>query len=195
MRSRATLLSAGCAVLLCMAVKVAHAISARAHTHTHTIDLSPQHCNMLPRTHPRALRRIINEIFRTQRGLEQQENYHEFCRLLSRLRISPKLTPFHLRATSFCELKTNFQLSELVADDGYEECISTIAGFTIESFGAWKWAGNSVHYLLSLWDRLISSIPYIKSERPHMLETHSPGITEAYIRSRIESVEVCNNPG
>lgn len=52
-----------------------------------------------------------------------------------------------------------------------------------------------MHYLLSLWDRLISSIPYIKSERPHLLETHSPGITEAYIRSRIESVEVVLREG
>jgi exportin-7 len=113
---------------------------------------------------------FINEVFRTQRGLTEAQNYHEFCRLLSRL-------------------KTNYQLSELVAADEYEEFISSVADFTVESFAAWKWAGNSVHYLLSLWDRLVSSIPYVRSEKPHLLETHSPGITEAYITSCVNSVE------
>ena len=67
--------------------------------------------------------------------------------------------------TPQARLKTNFQLSELVAVDGYAECIDLAATFTIQSLQAWKWASNSIHYLLSLWERLIQSIPYVKSDR------------------------------
>jgi hypothetical protein len=44
--------------------------------------------------------RFIQNIFQTQKGLDNPDNYHQFCRLLARL-------------------KTNFQLSELVSVDGW----------------------------------------------------------------------------
>ena len=97
------------------------------------------------------LRRLIfyiKEVFRTSKGLDNSDNYHEFCRLLARL-------------------KTNFQLSELIAVDGYAECIDLAATFTIQSLQAWKWASNSIHYLLSLWERLIQSIPYVTTPPAH----------------------------
>jgi hypothetical protein len=43
---------------------------------------------------------FIQNIFQTQKGLDNPDNYHQFCRLLARL-------------------KTNFQLSELVSVDGW----------------------------------------------------------------------------
>ena len=92
-------------------------------------------------------------------------------------------------------LKTNYQLVELVTADEYEEFIQSVAEFTVESFAAWMWAGNSVYYLLSLWDRLVSSIPYIRSDKPHLLETLSPGITEAYITACVSSVDVILREG
>eukprot|EP00041_Stephanoeca_diplocostata_P027991 m.781345 g.781345 ORF g.781345 m.781345 type:complete len:685 (-) comp23285_c2_seq50:1625-3679(-) len=118
----------------------------------------------------------VIEIFRSQHGINDPDNYHEFCRLLARL-------------------KTNFQLSELVAVDGYSECINLAAQFTVASLSAWKWANNSLHYLLALWDRLISSIPYVKSDKPHGLEQYSPKISETYIQSRVSSVEVVLREG
>ena len=48
------------------------------------------------------LNRLVNgtrEILRTKTGLGEHDNYHEFCRLLGRL-------------------KTNYQLSELVCREG-----------------------------------------------------------------------------
>lgn len=66
---------------------------------------------------------------RTKRGLSEHDNYHEFCRLLGRL-------------------KTNYQLSELVAVDGYIEWIQLVAELTINSLNSWQWAASSVYYLL-----------------------------------------------
>lgn len=47
-----------------------------------------------------------------------------------------------------------------------------------------------MHYLLSLWQRLAASVPYVKATEPHMLETYTPEVTKAYITSRLESVHI-----
>lgn len=47
-------------------------------------------------------------------GLSDPENYHEFCRILSRL-------------------KSNYQLGELVTIDIYPQIIQLIAKFTVQS--------------------------------------------------------------
>ncbi len=54
----------------------------------------------------------------------------------------------------------------------------------------WQFAPNSIHYLLSLWQRMVASVPYVKATEPHLLETYTPEVTQAYIRSRLESVAV-----
>jgi exportin-7 len=46
--------------------------------------------------------------------LADSNNYHEFCRLLARL-------------------KSNYQLGELVMIDSYQETVGLIAKFTVES--------------------------------------------------------------
>ncbi|KAH9499291.1 Exportin 7 [Bulinus truncatus] len=104
-------------------------------------------------------------------SLADPANYHEFCRLLARL-------------------KSNYQLGELVKVDNYPEVIKLIAEFTITSLRMWQFAPNSVHYLLSLWQRMVASVPYVKATEPHMLETYTPEVTKAYITSRLESVHV-----
>jgi exportin-7 len=118
------------------------------------------------------LRRLINgtsDILSKNQGLGEHDNYHEFCRLLSRL-------------------KTNYQLSELVAVDGYQKWIQGVAEFTLTSLQSWQWASSSVYYLLTLWSRLISSVPYLKGEAPSMLDQYVPKITETFITSRLDSV-------
>lgn len=47
-----------------------------------------------------------------------------------------------------------------------------------------QWAASSVYYLLGLWSRLVSSMPYLKGDSPSLLETNVPAITQAYITSR-----------
>ncbi|XP_060604621.1 exportin-7-like [Ruditapes philippinarum] len=109
-------------------------------------------------------------------GLSDPSNYHEFCRLLARL-------------------KSNYQLGELVKVDNYQTVIKLIAEFTVTSLQMWQFAPNSVHYLLSLWQRMVASVPYVKATEPHMLETYTPEVTKAYITSRLESVHVVVRDG
>lgn len=40
----------------------------------------------------------------------------------------------------------------------------------------WQFAPNSIYYLLSLWQRMVMSIPYVKASEPHMLETYTPEV-------------------
>eukprot|EP00271_Cylindrocystis_brebissonii_P005659 TRINITY_DN17835_c0_g2_i1.p1 TRINITY_DN17835_c0_g2~~TRINITY_DN17835_c0_g2_i1.p1 ORF type:complete len:1060 (+),score=142.88 TRINITY_DN17835_c0_g2_i1:716-3895(+) len=110
------------------------------------------------------------EVLRTRQGLSEHENYHEFCRLLGRL-------------------KTNYQLSELVNVENYGDWVRLVAEFTVKSLQSWQWASGSVYYLLGLWSRLVSSMPYLKSDSPSLLESYVPKITEAYITSRLNSVQ------
>ncbi|BBN20485.1 exportin-7 [Marchantia polymorpha subsp. ruderalis] len=110
------------------------------------------------------------EILRQQQGLGDHDNYHEFCRLLGRL-------------------KTNYQLSELISVGNYGDWIQLVAEFTIKSLQSWQWASGSVYYLLGLWSRLVSSVPYLKSVSSSLLEHHVFRITEAYITSRFDAVE------
>ncbi len=85
----------------------------------------------------------VREILQHPNGLTEPNNYHEFCRLLARL-------------------KSNYQLGELVMVDNYAESIQLMAKFTVESLQMWQFAPNSIHYLLSLWQRMVASVPYVK---------------------------------
>uniref|UniRef100_A0A4X2JYI6 RAN binding protein 17 n=1 Tax=Vombatus ursinus TaxID=29139 RepID=A0A4X2JYI6_VOMUR len=112
----------------------------------------------------------------SQLGLAEPGNYHEFCRFLARL-------------------KTNYQLGELIMVKEYPEVIRLIANFTITSLQHWEFAPNSVHYLLTLWQRMVASVPFVKSTEPHLLDTYAPEITKAYITSRLESVSIVIRDG
>lgn len=118
----------------------------------------------------------VKHILRNPQGLSDPGNYHEFCRLLARL-------------------KSNYQLGELVLVENYPEAIELIAKFTVQSLQMWQFAPNSVHYLLSLWQRMVASVPYVKSSEPHLLETYTPEVSNAYITSRLKSVAVVVREG
>ncbi|XP_014255047.1 exportin-7 isoform X2 [Cimex lectularius] len=118
----------------------------------------------------------VKHILQNPQGLSDPSNYHEFCRLLARL-------------------KSNYQLGELVIVENYREAIQLIAKFTVQSLQMWQFAPNSVHYLLSLWQRMVASVPYVKAIEPHFLETYTPEVTSTYITSRLESVAVVVREG
>ena len=128
---------------------------------------------MLVRTRRHVCLSLTNASFPLPRSTD---NFHQFCRLLARF-------------------KTNFQLSELVKIEGYSDCIQHSAMFTIQSLQHWQWAANSIHYLLALWERMITSMPYVVSDQPHYIDKYCPQITEAYIQSRINSVEMVVRDG
>ncbi|CAN0296141.1 unnamed protein product, partial [Discosporangium mesarthrocarpum] len=92
---------------------------------------------------------FIREILASNHGLHHQENYHQFCRQLGRLKANYQARP-------------TWPLSELVRVDGYLEWIGLAADFTVRSFEEWQWSTNSIHYLLSLWGRLVAAVPYVR---------------------------------
>lgn len=49
---------------------------------------------------------------------------------------------------------------------------------------------NSLHYLLSLWQRMVAPVPYVKASEPHLLETYTPEVNKAYIMSRLDYVAI-----
>ncbi|KAL1520643.1 hypothetical protein AB1Y20_022216 [Prymnesium parvum] len=114
-------------------------------------------------------------ILQSQKGLSEHSNYHELCRLLARL-------------------KGSFQLSELVQVGEYAEWIASVAAFTVDSFKHWQWAANSLFYLLSLWSRLVASMPYLKGTTPSLLEKYVPQVITAFIQSRMELVRALLQP-
>ena len=117
----------------------------------------------------------IRELLKNQTGLQHQDNYHQFCRLLGRL-------------------KANYQLSELVKTEGYLEWLELAASFTTQSIRNWQYSTNSIHYLLALWGRLVAAVPYVRPEtgaKGHVqaLENHVLNVVECYIESMLGSVE------
>jgi exportin-7 len=117
----------------------------------------------------------IRELLKSQTGLQHQDNYHQFCRLLGRL-------------------KANYQLSELVKADGYLEWLELAASFTVQSIRNWQYSTNSIHYLLALWGRLVAAVPYVRpdagaSGHVQLLEKEVLLVSETYIESMLSSVE------
>jgi len=60
-----------------------------------------------------------SEILLTSIGLENVNNYHEFCRLLSRFR-------------------STHQCNEITEKPGYGEWLDLVANFSVKGFQAWQ---------------------------------------------------------
>jgi len=117
----------------------------------------------------------IRELLSNQTGLQHQDNYHQFCRLLGRL-------------------KSNYQLSELVKTEGYLEWLELASSFTVQSIRNWQYSTNSIHYLLALWGRLVAAVPYVRPDtgaqgHTPALEKEVVTVVKAYIESMLSSVE------
>ena len=112
----------------------------------------------------------VREILQNPNGLQDPNNYHEFCRSvlysLPIYKVSSQKCNLHLNFLIYrsllARLKSNYQLGELVMVDNYPESIQLMAKFTVESLQMWQFAPNSIHYLLSLWQRMVASVPYVK---------------------------------
>jgi len=50
-------------------------------------------------------------------------------------------------------------------------------------------APNSLYFLLNMWQKMVSSCPFVRATDSHLLEQFTPQITEAYVSSRLESVK------
>ncbi|KAI0562710.1 Importin-beta [Gracilaria domingensis] len=110
------------------------------------------------------------EILSNRMGLDDHNNYHQFCRWLARL-------------------KVNYQLDEIANVDIYPQWIELVSSFTVQSLAAdWNWVGDSLYYVLSLWAKLIAAKPYLKSGVDTRLDVHVVKIIEQYISRRLVSI-------
>uniref|UniRef100_A0A7M5UYT3 Importin N-terminal domain-containing protein n=1 Tax=Clytia hemisphaerica TaxID=252671 RepID=A0A7M5UYT3_9CNID len=122
---------------------------------------------------PKYLQELMNGVKKfldAPQRLENTDNYHEFCRLLSRI-------------------KANHQLGEILKTSEYKESIQMITKFTVTSLSVLNFAPNSLYYLLNMWQKMVASCPFVKENDAHLLEQFTPQITEAYVTSRLESVK------
>ncbi|CAG8480838.1 7675_t:CDS:10 [Diversispora eburnea] len=112
----------------------------------------------------------ISEILIGSIGLSDLNNYHEFCRLLSRFR-------------------STYQWGELADKPRYNEWIDLVAEFSIKGFDNWQLVPHSVQYLLTFWSKMLSSGRNTRSSSSKKLELIASRLTQTFITSRIASVE------
>eukprot|EP01080_Neovahlkampfia_damariscottae_P008717 gene8717-663_t len=112
---------------------------------------------------------IIQVLDNRKNILSDDDCYHQFCRLLTRL-------------------KSNFQLKELVACKDYPNFIKSCAVFTVESFTNPISSSHCLYYLMNFWSRLVASHPYLGKKIPFKHLFSVPKILEEYISSRLNDV-------
>lgn len=123
-----------------------------------------------------ALMSGIQVIMQSKQGLADEDNYHQFCRLLGRL-------------------KASYQLSELVKTTHFIEWLQLSGEFTVQSLQNWRYSMNSIHYLLALWGRLVAALPYLRAEatdsaqQPTILRTCVVEVVQSYIQTMLASVD------
>ncbi|KAI8357069.1 armadillo-type protein [Mortierella sp. GBAus27b] len=104
-----------------------------------------------------------------QNKLQDVGNFHEFCRMLSRF-------------------KNTFQLTEICNYSDSEQWLSAVGEFTVQGFHSWKWSPSSVPYLLTFWNKTISSLINVKQETEHLIEAMTVNLTREYLKSLLEGV-------
>ncbi|KAF9133775.1 Exportin 7 [Mortierella sp. 14UC] len=104
-----------------------------------------------------------------QNKLQDLGNYHEFCRMLSRFKIT-------------------YQLSEVCSYKDIQQWLSAIGEFTAQGFLSWKWSPNSVPYLLTFWNKTVGSLSSVKHETELHIEAITVNLTGAYLKSCLECV-------
>ena len=121
----------------------------------------------------------IMNIMEYHGGLEEEDNYHEFCRLLGRL-------------------KTSYQLSELVRVPNIIPWLEKARDFTLQTMQNWAEKMNSIHYCLALWSRMVAALPYLRNDdrtpssgiQAQTLKACVNTVMQAYIKAMLDSVQV-----
>ena len=113
------------------------------------------------------------EVLISKHGLKDPQVYHQFCRFLGKL-------------------KSNYQLTELVNTDGYQKWIHLACQFSIDSFRSWQLSSSSQHYILQLWSRMVSAMPYVREEAGaggHLLKEYVPRVVQAYVDGKLQEID------
>eukprot|EP00002_Diphylleia_rotans_P040206 TRINITY_DN9481_c0_g1_i1.p1 TRINITY_DN9481_c0_g1~~TRINITY_DN9481_c0_g1_i1.p1 ORF type:complete len:1063 (+),score=207.06 TRINITY_DN9481_c0_g1_i1:100-3288(+) len=120
-------------------------------------------------SHLHRIIRGMTTILTTRQGLDDADNFHEFCRFLARI-------------------KSNFQLAEVVSIEGFQDWIYLVYQFTVSSLQSNE-VPNSKYYLLGLWSRLVSALLYLRGDLQSGIEDYATQIIQLYITSKFSYVE------
>ncbi|ORX83183.1 exportin-7 [Anaeromyces robustus] len=110
----------------------------------------------------------LMKILHLPQAFNDQSNYHEFCRILSRF-------------------KTVYQLSDINKIDEYEEFINIVTDFTIKSLQSTQTSLNSIQYLLVFWSKMVTAVGQSKPQEDKELHSMTSQIIQAFLNSRIEN--------
>ncbi|KAF9402515.1 Exportin 7 [Mortierella sp. AD011] len=105
-----------------------------------------------------------------QNKLQDEGNFHEFCRMLSKFR-------------------GTFQLTEICEFKDFEQWISLVGEFTTRGFHSWKWSPNSIPYLLTFWSKMVTSIGSAKQSPQDYIQRITVDLSRAYLKSRMECAQ------
>ena len=111
----------------------------------------------------------VSEILTTEIHLDNADCFHQFCRLILRL-------------------KANYQMSELVKQEPhFEHLLNQVSQFTTKIFSALnEFSPQSVYYVLSFWARQVASMAYVRRTDTQIIKVHTPRMMEAYIMNRLQ---------
>ncbi|KAI8879866.1 hypothetical protein K501DRAFT_255961 [Backusella circina FSU 941] len=121
----------------------------------------------------------IRQVIINSQGLDDSDNYNEFCRLL-----------YRFRAT--------IPLNEMVNLPGYLEWLESIAGFSLKAFQSWRFAPNTSMYVLGFWSRVVQSMAYYKNlddKTVIKLQNITVELVQSYISTVLEFISICNDEG
>ncbi|KAK1442653.1 exportin 4/7-like protein [Babesia gibsoni] len=116
------------------------------------------------------------DIIHNQTGLNNEDCYHELCRLLGKINASN-------------------QLSQLLQSTAFPMWTEQLHSFTMDALKKWQHMPNSKHYLLGVWAHMVIPLAYMRGKVPAVLETNILQITLEFIQSRLEMAEMVVNAG
>jgi exportin-7 len=88
----------------------------------------------------------IKNVLENDAKLNDTDNFHHFCRIISRL-------------------KANYQVSELLNVPEFSALLHNLNNFTLSSLRmSENFSQNSIYYLISFWSRIAGSLSYAKAD-------------------------------
>lgn len=114
---------------------------------------------------------FLGKTITSRKGLDDHSNVHILCRLLVRL-------------------KCNFTLTQFVSVPTWKDLIELISQFHIEIMNSPDCNPNVLYYVVSWWQRLSSSIPYLPpTAEPNYLASIIPGLVSTFLHSQLKREE------
>jgi exportin-7 len=108
------------------------------------------------------------KILHLPQAFNDQSNYHEFCRILSRF-------------------KTVYHLSDINKIENYQEFINIVTDFTIKSLQSLQTSLNSIQYLLVFWSKMVTTVNQSKPQDDESLHDMTSQIFQSFLNARIEN--------